>query len=368
MGSVRRLTGVYAGVYRASWVAVALAVGACSSSSEVRLLAEKGEAGSKNEETGRLRLELVTQGSSQHRLNNARFSVTRAGVEIEELDSGANPDVGELQLEVEQGTYQVELQAGWSLDQLDEAGQSVGEVRAVLVSTNPATVTVRNGGISTVGFSFTTVGGRITFGVGGIRVRIAYVDSVALSSCDLARPFSCPSGQSCLLADESGTTFCVSAGSLEVGESCDAEQCVAGAQCLALDPEEPDNATCTAYCDPGTPSFGCDCRGLSLNSGVGVCGAPPEGTCDLLAQTGCEDGVACQYDGGSFGFCGDPGELFEGSSCFGASDCQAGLDCFGYEPEFGQPGICLGFCDLSAPDCEFCNDVGTGNVGRCYSF
>jgi hypothetical protein len=122
---------------------------------------------------------------------------------------------------------------------------------------------------------------------------------------------------------------------------------------------------CTQLCNPEAPLFGCDCRGLSISQTIGVCGPPPAGSCDLLDATSCPTGQACQFPGGSFGTCGTPGTVSEGGSCFG-EECEAGMECVGDEPDFGFQGTCRRFCDLDAPDCDFCFDVGTGRVGRCF--
>jgi hypothetical protein len=42
------------------------------------------------------------------------------------------------------------------------------------------------------------------------------------------------------------------------------------------------------------------------------------------------------------------------------------MECFGDDAMSGQSGTCLLFCDLRDPACEFCFDVGTGDIGRCF--
>ena len=238
-------------------------------------------------------------------------------------------------------------------------------MRAALISQNPAGFAIRNDRVTTVAFTFTTSGGVVTFGEGAVSVRLGVADPASLGSCDVASQTGCLDGQHCLIGDAAGKTFCATPGQLAVGEPCSSEQCVFAAQCLAVDPSAPARTTCTRLCNPLSSPFGCDCQGLSLGDEVGVCGPPPASACDLLDPSSCPGGLACQYPGGSFGTCGTAGSSPEGSPCFG-EECEAGLDCFGDDAELGFTGTCYRFCDIQAPDCEFCFDVGTGAVGRCF--
>ncbi|HTV25368.1 MAG TPA: hypothetical protein VMG12_42025 [Polyangiaceae bacterium] len=316
------------------------------------------------EATGSLLLALVTPDAVKYRLRQAVFDVDRSGVVLLSLDSEVDPDAESLEADLNPGQYRIQLRDGWALEQLADDG-SATPVRAALVSANPASFGVRNDRVTTVAFSFTTSFGIITFGEGSLDVRLGVVDPASLGSCDVASQSGCPSGQHCLFADETGKTFCATPGELEVGAPCSSEQCVFGAQCLSLDPSAPEATSCTQLCNPLGAPFGCDCRGLSFGDDVGVCGPPPAGACDLLDPASCGDGLTCQYPGGSFGVCGTPGTGTEGSSCFG-EECAAGLDCYGDDPEFGFAGTCYRFCDTQAPDCDFCFDVGTGSIGRCF--
>jgi hypothetical protein len=204
----------------------------------------------------------------------------------------------------------------------------------------------------------------VSFGEGTVNVRIGVSDPATLASCDVAVAGSCPGGQHCLIGD-GGSSYCATPGDLPVGAACNSEQCVVGAQCLSLDPAAPEQGICTTLCNPEFPAFGCDCRGLSISETIGVCGPPPPNACDLLDPASCPAGKACQFPGGSFGVCGTPGNVPEGGSCFG-EQCEAGLSCEGDDPNFGSLGVCRRFCNLDAPDCDFCFDVGTGRVGRCF--
>jgi hypothetical protein len=350
--------------------ALALAFSACRSDDMVVLgnQPEPSNGAEAPEALGSLRLPLVTPDVDKYRLRTAIFDVARSGAPIATLDSEDDPNADALTLELSPGQYTITLRDGWSLERLGSGGggdAGVTVVRAALVSANPARFTVRNDRVSNVAFTFTTTGGTVTFGEGAVNVRLGVADPTTLASCDIANQSGCNSGQHCLLADDQGGTFCASPGDLELGEPCSSEQCVFGAQCLALDSSAPDESVCTALCNPAFPPFGCDCRGLSIGDDIGVCGPPPEGACDLLEPASCPAGETCQFPGGSFGVCGEPGPLQEGQSCFGEV-CGAGLDCFGDDPQSGFSGTCFRFCDLRAPECDFCFDVGTGQAGRCF--
>ena len=352
-------------------VGLALALGVslegCRSPDETVLLgveARAEPAPASVEELGSLYVPLVTPDAVKHRLSHAVFEITRAGTPVASLDSQEEPDAVALTAELNPGQYQVRLADGWVLEQLGADG-SAAPVRAALISPNPASFEVSNGRVTNVAFTFTTSSGTVTFGEGSVSIRLGVADPASLSSCDIANQAGCAAGQHCLLADDSGQTFCASPGETPVGAACSSEQCVFGAQCLSLDASKPGASSCTQLCNPSFPPFGCDCVGLSFSDEVGVCGPPPASACDLLDPASCPDGQACQLPGGSFGVCGAPGALEEGAPCSG-EECAAGLDCFGDDPAAGFSGTCYRFCDLAAPVCEFCFEVGTGSIGRCF--
>jgi hypothetical protein len=314
--------------------------------------------------TGSLAVPLVTPDAAPYRLRTAVFDVERSGVIVVSLDSEASPDAQALSAELDPGQYEIRLNDGWSLERLDPQGVA-SEVRGALISPNPVGFGVRNGRVTSVAFTFTTSAGLVTFGEGAVSVRLGVTEPSALAGCDVVNQAGCAEGQHCLLGDADGKSFCATPGQLPLGAPCGSEQCVFGAQCLALDIAAPELTTCTALCNPLAPRFGCDCRGLGAADDIGICGPPPPGACDLLDGASCPEGLACQYPGGSFGACGAPGSATEGESCFG-EECQAGLDCFGDDAELGFTGTCYRFCDVQAPECEFCFEVDTGSVGRCF--
>ncbi len=114
----------------------------------------------------------------------------------------------------------------------------------------------------------------MNIGNGPVAITFDVSGTTGLPSCDI-RGFSCPFGQTCLLADANGRTFCAAAGTLPPGSPCTSEQCQAGSQCLNLDPDHPDQGTCAQFCDTSISTFGCNCQGLGIsNSNAGFCGPP----------------------------------------------------------------------------------------------
>jgi hypothetical protein len=330
------------------------------------------------QQSGQLRLPLVTPGEDVFRLRSASFVIRNAaGTQLETLSSEAAADASALSAELFPGDYTVSLAAGWFLERL-RAPAPAERVNAALVTPDPAPVTIRDGAVSELVYTFTTTDGSITLGSGSVDVQVDVVQPEALTSCVLASNYyyydsGCRAGQACLLADASGRTFCGTPGTLPVGAACDSQQCVAGAQCLAQ--SEGEQTVCTRFCSPLSVTFGCNCAALGFDESVGICAAPPAGACDLLEQTGCATGQACQYAGGNFGTCGAPGAAQRGDPCMGEV-CAAGLDCYGDDPASGSSGRCQAFCNLEAPSCQppgggydsYCESVGTGNVGRCYDY
>jgi hypothetical protein len=315
------------------------------------------------QELGTVRLPLVSPTHGTYRLHNATFGIaTQSGTPVVTLDSESDPDAEAVSATLTQGAYSVRLQDGWELDSIAADGTET-PVQAALISHNPQTFEIRPSTDTDLTFTFTTGDGTVVIGEGSVNISVDVASNEGLASCDVMNIYSCPSGQTCLLADASGRTFCATAGSLPVGSPCSADQCVAGAQCLKVDPSNPDQGVCTQFCNTNASLFGCNCVSLFLdnNSSAGICGPTPAGTCDLLTQTGCEDGQACQYLGGGFGTCGVPGTTPPHEACSGET-CTAGFQCYG--------GTCRQICDArqfytGRPDCYYCYDVGTGIAGRC---
>ena len=310
--------------------------------------------------TGIVHVALVTATKSAYRLRSAQFAVTTQNSSpVVTLDSETNPDASVLTASLSQGPYLVRLMDGWALYRIDD-DTTLTQVRGALLSPNPQSFVITKSMESDVTFTFTTEDGIVNIGSGPLSITFDGSPNTGLPACDLRGFFSsCPSGQSCLLADAVGRTFCASTGSLPPGAACTSEQCQAGSQCLKLDPDHPDQGSCTQFCDTSSTTFGCNCQSLGIaNSSAGICGPLPPAACDLLTQTNCPTGQACQFLGGSFGTCGTPGTTPAGAQCTGQT-CMAGFDCF--------QGRCLQFCDerVNTPGC-LCFGAGTGFIGRCF--
>jgi hypothetical protein len=329
------------------------------------------------QQAGRLRLPLVTAAGETFRLRAASFTIRSASsTTVATLDSESEPGATELSVELSPGAYDVALGAGWFLERLSDDG-SVSGVNAALLTPNPTRLDVRDSEVTELVYTFSTTDGVITLGSGAVSISVDVVRPEALAACNLASDYygsGCPSGQTCLMADEGGPTFCATPGPLPVGAPCESQQCVAGAQCLA--PEEGAPRMCTRFCNPQALTFGCNCAALSFDAErSGICIAPPPEACDLLTQSGCPDGESCRYVGGNFGSCGVPGALGRGEPCVGEV-CAAGLDCYGDDPESQAEGRCLAICNLDDPSCMLpegawyssCNDVSTGRAGRCFDY
>lgn len=356
------------------WMALsALELGAVIGCSSVDV--DQAGAELEPQATGRLRLPLVTSEGSIFRLRAASFAIRNASsTTVATLDSESDPTATELSVELSPGPYAVTLDPGWFLERLSDDGAEV--VNAALVTPNPAHLDVRDELVTELVYTFATTDGVVTLGSGALSISVDVVRTEALATCTLVPDYynDCPSGQTCLLADEGERTFCASPGPLPVGAACSSQQCVAGAQCLSQAEGEP--TVCTAFCNPLAVTFGCNCASLGFdNQQIGICVAPPPNTCDLLTQVGCIEGEVCQYASGNFGTCGVPGTAARGDLCIGEV-CAAGLDCVGDDVASQSAGRCMAFCDLENPSCEppensyysSCGNVGTGRAGRCFDY
>ena len=317
------------------------------------------------QQLGTLHLPLVTPMQGSFRLRNATFAIkSQSGTPVVTLDSESDPDAPALSASLTQGSYTARLQNGWALNSVAADGTE-SPVAAALITQNPQNFKIKATVDTALSFTFVTVNGTVTIGNGMVDITVDVSSKPTLTGCDVTSTFNCPFGQTCLVANSSGGTFCATPGSLAVGSPCTSDQCVAGSQCLKLDPNNPDQGTCTQFCNTGFPPFGCNCISLGFdNSNAGVCGAPPPGACDLLAQTGCDAGEACQLpSGASFGSCGVPGTTPAFGFCTGET-CGAGFQC--------SFNTCRQFCDTRKPfpgDCPnfgSCFNVGTGFIGRCF--
>jgi hypothetical protein len=341
--------------------------GACSSRGDGE---ERGALERRAEAAGTLRLPLVTRSNAAFRLRNAVFEVSNVAGTMVVLDSEADPDAEKLEVELDQGEYAISLLSGWSLERIESDGGATA-VHAALLTPNPSTFSIRHERVTALTYAFATESAEVSFGEGSARIVVDVSAGAPASGCDVRSASGCSSGQTCLLDVATGETYCATPGTLPVGSPCSSEQCVQGAQCMDAGDGQ---ALCRRFCDPSSSLFGCSCRSLSVSEGVGVCEDDPVGACDLFTQTGCAEGEACQYQGGTSGTCGIPGGGAVGASCLGET-CLPGLECHGDEPELGFTGTCARFCDTRVGGCgyvsspwysyTYCHDTGRANLGLC---
>lgn len=192
--------------------------------------------------------------------------------------------------------------------------------------------------------------------------------------CDISDPSSCGTGMACLLnGDGAGgvTTQCFAAGTGTDGTTCDpntAGQCAEGFGCG-------DEGVCRRWCcsdadcnSPTPTGQLCNIFGGVGPEGheVGQCVQPVE--CDLVAQTGCPVGKACNLFSAGTRICDTPQDAAPGAECMFRNACGAGYACVG---PAGEPGHCRQYCDMTAatpcPDGFTCDPLGgaPANIGIC---
>ena len=342
------------------------------STASVSACSNADPAADSESEAGSLRLPVVS-ADGVYRLRQAVFVVTGSTGATLTLDGDANGAANELLVDLEPGNYTVELRDGWSLERLAEGGEAT-TIQGALLSPNPTSFEVRHNRTSEVVYSFGSDQGTVSFGSGKATISIDVVSSTPVSNCDVVQQTGCASGQSCLLRDESGATFCADAGSLPADGECDSEQCVPGAQCLAVNGSS--TRVCSRFGNPSVSTLGCVCHPLSIAPNVGVCDAAPPGACNPLTQTGCSQGQGCHYESGPYGTCGNAGSTSIGQPCSG-DVCAPGLECYGDDPNTGLLGTCYAFCTGIDTFCGpiptppwysvlgYCRNIGPGALGLC---
>lgn len=308
---------------------------------------------------GRLHLPLVTPGEAVFRLTHAVFQIDdRSGVLVQTLNSDTAPDAASLDVELGQAAYSIELIDGWVLEQVTEDGTGA-PVPAALLTTNPADFEIHDDQVTNILYEFATNDGVISFGVGGVSIGVSVTTQSGQPACDLLDRSSCPTGQSCLLRDGTSETFCADSGSLPVGAACNSEQCVSGAQCLAI--EGSPARVCTRFCNPSS-SF-CGCRSLSSDEDVGVC-APGQATGlqfehDFSDQVSGPGSVACNdwnaFQGALSG--GVFGRVAVQSSVGGEVECSDAELATQICAALGSRTSINVFCQGHTWNVGFCNDL-----------
>jgi hypothetical protein len=348
-----------------------------------------GSAGTLSEpELGSLSIPLVTPEEEQFRLESALFDISRLGSPVVTLDSDADPDATSLDAELLQGTYSIELRDGWVLESAAPDGGVSTPVSAALLSLNPREFEIEDAEVTELVYEFTTDQGVVRFGRGVGSVSVAVAPTAPSAECSVLDRTSCPNGRTCLLAGDSGRTFCAQPGSLRAGSPCTSDQCVAGTQCLALDPESPDERVCARFCNPD--SVFCGCQGLAGNPEIGIC--PSGASTDVVFNHTFDVGgveVSCgawntfvnELTGDSFGRVTLAGSLdgqFECSDPLAASRiCNAlrigdavNESCDGHVWTVGECGgtevsVDTSFCSCTVPgnSLRACNQGAFGGIG-----
>ena len=103
-----------------------------------------------------------------------------------------------------------------------------------------------------------------------------------------AKPFDCPAGQTCWVADTQGSKLeCLNAGTGKIGEECKnfagQPSCQDGLICFQLESSTP--GVCTPFCDPADPARACPDNGPCFtvsfapgNASTHACKPPEPGT------------------------------------------------------------------------------------------
>jgi hypothetical protein len=145
-----------------AWILAGLAFTAC------------GDVPVDSAPTGSMRMALVASGPDgvSYRLRNALFDIS--GPTALSLDSESDPDASVLATSVPAGSYQIGLEDGWYVEQIDSG--RVLTVNAVLMSANPQAATLTSGGTSDVVFVFQVNNLPVRFSPGTLDVAIEVVE------------------------------------------------------------------------------------------------------------------------------------------------------------------------------------------------
>jgi hypothetical protein len=145
-----------------AWILAAFAVTACA------------DVPVDSQPTGSIRMALVAPGPDGvvYRLRSAFFAIS--GPASLSLDVESDPDASILSTDVPAGSYDVTLQGDWYIEQID--GSRVTPVNAVVISSNPQSVTLASGASSDVVFVFQVNNLPVRFEPGRLNVGIEVVE------------------------------------------------------------------------------------------------------------------------------------------------------------------------------------------------
>lgn len=180
----------------------------------------------------------------------------------------------------------------------------------------------------------------LTFDAGGGGMRGEMCP--AAQACNVVNGIGCMAEEGCFLArlpdSEDAAAMCAMAGTGAIGTTCmAANACAPGLNCIG--------GECRAMCcggEDGDCPEGGRCGGRTSIDGIGFCLVADD--CDMLAQTGCDEGEGCyplSAEGGTI--CGSAGTIVDGAACTSANDCVPGSLCLG-------DGFCHSLCTPESTD------------------
>jgi hypothetical protein len=246
--------------WAASGVSVALAITGCSGGGSAKSQSRESTG------TFSLPLSTITNGTT-YQLVNAGIQIFSVSTFFDTfLSSGPDGGTTDLSTSLPTGSYNADLEFGWTLKREDAQG-NFEPVAATLTSSSFVPFTIYNGATTTVTFTFQTDGVAVIVGSGIVNVAI---DVNAADAACTPLGSDCASGSWCPPASLSGADLaCVPAGFVAVGQPCtDPTSCVANASCFqvgdagtlcaALCPSSGVNLPCASggTCNPATADYG----------------------------------------------------------------------------------------------------------------
>lgn len=134
-------------------------------------------------ELGSVNLPLTTSvGDTAYRLNTATFTITGPALGGKPLV--VKPPVDEVihNVVLPVGSYSIQLEKGWVLEQRGSAAKAFSAVGAQLVTANPTTFDVNGKTVGDAFFGFVTTTGDVSLGKGSVDIRIGVQDCTAYDS------------------------------------------------------------------------------------------------------------------------------------------------------------------------------------------
>jgi hypothetical protein len=294
------------------------------------IFAANDQAGAQN---GVLSLTLEAPGpdGAVYRLRDALFLI-RGSTSAFVLATEEEPAPEAFSLDLQGGSYSIELMPGWRMERSMDA--ETQDVDARLASDNLQSFVIRPAETIQVTYNFLVSNvepGSLQL---GLAVEFAPLDDDTdeISSCDPVAQTGCTAGEKCtaVVSEQDGSlrrTTCVANGNRLEGQQCTSDpdngfdNCVAGLFCV--------QGTCQPVCEVGADVPGCFCSQFAGvfddREGVGVC----QPTCNVLAQD-CPSGENCYLKPtAAQSFCAAPAAEVgrQGDPCNFVNSCDTGHAC-----------------------------------------